>query len=305
MAVTAGLVLVAQPAVADTAPPVAGTPETVSSDVLPTAQIDGVVWDQEVAGNTVYVGGEFGTARPAGAAAGVNTAVRNEPPRLQPHERRDDVLDAERQRPRPRPGSSRRTTSRLSTSSASFTSIAGQTRYRIAAFDTSTGALLTKFKPVLNGRVNAVAVTNSTVYLVGQFTVANGVAAHGCRSLDAATGAIKPGWIPQLTNGQATSIVVKSDGSKVVLGGDFQSVNGSSDPGYGLASLDGATAALQPFNVNSRVRNADTNAAIINLAVRRGRRLRNRAALRFGHPRGNLLRQLGHGRHQLDRGLPR
>ncbi|MCU1409257.1 MAG: hypothetical protein JWM23_1337, partial [Microbacteriaceae bacterium] len=34
----AGLVFFAQPAVADTAPPVPSTPETVSSDGLPTVQ---------------------------------------------------------------------------------------------------------------------------------------------------------------------------------------------------------------------------------------------------------------------------
>ncbi|MET0977080.1 MAG: PKD domain-containing protein [Leifsonia sp.] len=265
LAVTAGLVLVAQPAVADTAPPTAGTPETVSSDVLPTAQIDGVVWDQEVAGNRVYAGGEFGTARPAGADPGVNTVVRNN---LLAYNLTTGVLDAAWA---PNPNARVRNLEispdgqRLYVA-GSFTSIAGQTRYRIAAFDAATGALLNNFKPVLNGKVNAVAVTNSTVYLVGQFTVANGVAVTGAAAFDAATGAIRPGWIPQLTNGQATSIVVKSDGTKVVIGGYFQSVNGSSNPGYGLASLDGTTAALQTFNVNNVVRNADANAAISSLA---------------------------------------
>ena len=42
----------------------------VTSDVLPTAQIDGVVWSQAIVGDTVYVGGNFGHARPAGVAAG-------------------------------------------------------------------------------------------------------------------------------------------------------------------------------------------------------------------------------------------
>ena len=44
--------------------------QTVSADALPTAQIgNGVVWDQAVVGNTVYVAGSFSTARPAGSAA--------------------------------------------------------------------------------------------------------------------------------------------------------------------------------------------------------------------------------------------
>jgi hypothetical protein len=48
----------------------------VSSDALPAPQIDGVVWDQVVIGNVVYVGGEFTTARPAGSKPGVDTVPR-------------------------------------------------------------------------------------------------------------------------------------------------------------------------------------------------------------------------------------
>ena len=67
-------------ATADTAPPVANdptNPETVSAKPLPTVQIDGVVWSQTVVGNTVYVGGNFTTARPAGAAPGVTRPAGN------------------------------------------------------------------------------------------------------------------------------------------------------------------------------------------------------------------------------------
>ena len=53
------------------------TPVTVSADALPTVQIDGVAWSQAVVGNTVYVGGRFTNARPAGAAAGVNQTARS------------------------------------------------------------------------------------------------------------------------------------------------------------------------------------------------------------------------------------
>ncbi len=53
-----------------------GPPATVASDSLPAPQINGVVWDQEIVGNTVYVGGNFTTARPAGAAPGVSEVTR-------------------------------------------------------------------------------------------------------------------------------------------------------------------------------------------------------------------------------------
>lgn len=53
----------------DTAPPV-GTASTVSADVLPTWQINGVVWSQVVVNNTVYATGSFTKARPPGVPAG-------------------------------------------------------------------------------------------------------------------------------------------------------------------------------------------------------------------------------------------
>jgi hypothetical protein len=50
---------------ADTSPP-SGLPATMSADLLPTVQIDGVAWAEVVVGNTVYVTGSFANARPAG-----------------------------------------------------------------------------------------------------------------------------------------------------------------------------------------------------------------------------------------------
>ena len=52
-------------------------PATVTADPLPTVQIDGVAWTQAIVGNTVYVGGEFQNARPAGAAAGTQLTPRS------------------------------------------------------------------------------------------------------------------------------------------------------------------------------------------------------------------------------------
>ena len=49
----------------------------VTADALPTAQIDGVVWDQAIVGNTVYAGGQFTSARPAGARPGTNESPRS------------------------------------------------------------------------------------------------------------------------------------------------------------------------------------------------------------------------------------
>ena len=73
--VLSSVAFAALPAEADTAP-AAGTPSTVSADSLPAPQTNGVVWAQAVIGNTVYVGGNFTQAQPAGAAAGVSMVGR-------------------------------------------------------------------------------------------------------------------------------------------------------------------------------------------------------------------------------------
>ena len=71
-------------AVANTAPP-AGTASTVSADVLPTWQINGVVWAQVLVGNTVYVTGSFTKARPPGVGQG-GAGPRLEHLRVQRHD---------------------------------------------------------------------------------------------------------------------------------------------------------------------------------------------------------------------------
>src|SRR3712207_203455 len=81
MLLAAGVLILSAPAAnADSAPldPASpATPVTVTADALPTTQINGVAWSQVVVGNTVYVAGQFSTARPAGAPAGTQEVVRN------------------------------------------------------------------------------------------------------------------------------------------------------------------------------------------------------------------------------------
>ena len=59
-------------------PPIAQrSAQGVTADGLPTVQIDGVVWSVAVVGNTVYAGGSFANARPAGAAPGTSLTPRS------------------------------------------------------------------------------------------------------------------------------------------------------------------------------------------------------------------------------------
>ncbi|TXK17733.1 PKD domain-containing protein [Homoserinibacter sp. GY 40078] len=256
--------LPAPPAAADTAPPAAGIPTTVSSDSLPTPQIDGVVWDQEIVGDTVYVGGNFRTARPAGAAPGTSTVPRafllsyrlstgvltSWAPVLNGQV---DAIDASPDGSRVYVG-------------GAFTTVDGVTRNRIVAFDTATGQAISSFAGSANGEVFAIDSTSSTVYFAGNFSQSNGVSRPGrAAAASAATGATTA-WAPVLASGRAYELLVSPDGTRVVIGGSFTSINGSGQPGYGLGAVTSTTGASLPFPVNDIVRNAGTYAAIYSLS---------------------------------------
>jgi PKD repeat protein len=237
------------------------TSGTVSADALPTVQIDnGVVWSQAIVGNTVYAGGEFQNTRPAGAKVGTSLTPRS------------NLLAYDI------------TTGNLITSFAptvnaavrvvaaspdgktvyiggTFTSINGSSRFRIAAFSTATGALITTFKPILGTQVNAIVATNTTVYVGGNFTSAAGVTRNRLAAFSAATGALL-GWNPN-ADGNVNAMVMTPDGSRLIVGGAFQNVAGA--PNYGLAAVDATTGAVLPWAANQTVRDAGSASAIESL----------------------------------------
>ncbi len=255
--------LVAAPAQADTAPPNPADPVTVSADALPTAQINGVVWNQQVAGDRVYVGGEFTRARPPGAAAGTSEVVRNN---MMAYSLSTGALNtsfapdfnAEVRDLALTPDGTKLV------AVGAFTSINGEARYRVAAFDAATGALISSFRPTVNSTVSAVAVTNTTVFIGGNFSSANGTARTKVAALRLDNGATLP-LSADLVDGSVQAITVAPDGGSIVIGGSFTSVDGSSNPGYGLARLDSTTGDMMPLPVNTQIRNGGDESAILSL----------------------------------------
>jgi PKD repeat protein len=252
-------------AYADTAPP-EGTAVTAAADPLPTTQIDGVVWTQVIVGNTVYAGGNFTKARPAGVApGGVGEVARSN---LLAYNLTTGELD-----PSFAPALNGQVKELALSPDKSilyvagqFTTINGVNRYRVAAFSTATGALL-PFQPNINSTVNGITVTSSLIYIVGIFTTVGGQLRDGVAAILPTTGAVTA-FNPILGGGDAQAIVVSPDGTKVVLGGNFTTVNGSGSPGYGLAMVDAATSASLPTPVNSVVRNGGSTAGITELVAR-------------------------------------
>lgn len=255
-------VVTAGPAAADSAPVDPTLPATVTSDPLPTAQINGVVWKQRVVGDTVFVAGNFTKARPAGSAPGVNEVTRT-------HLLAYDITTGALKPFAPTVNAQVKDLAvspdgKTLYAAGQFTTVNGVNRYRVAAFDTATGALSTTFRPTVNGSIGAITASATSVFIGGTFTSVNGTARVRIAALAASNGATLP-FTATLGDGAVQALTTAPDGASVVAGGSFTSMNGSSSPGYGLARLDSATGANLPLPVNTVARNAGPDSAILSL----------------------------------------
>lgn len=259
------LTAVAGGASADTAPVNPAdpkTPVTVSSDPLPTAQLDGVAWQQVVVGDTVYVAGKFTKARPAGAAAGSQTVARN------------NVLAYRLSTGELLPFSANLNGQALSIAASpdgsriyvggEFTSVNGTPRSRIVALNAADGSVIASFNPKVGGTVRALATAGDTVYAGGIFSNVGSVSRSRLAAFRAGDGALLP-WNPQ-TNNRVNALVVSPDGRQVVVGGAFSTLNGSSRPGFGLGRVDAVTGSNLSLGVNNTVRNSGNASAILSLS---------------------------------------
>ncbi|GAA1389858.1 PKD domain-containing protein [Luteococcus peritonei] len=235
------------------------TPSMVTADALPTTQIDGIAWDQVIVGNTVYVGGEFANARPAGAAPGTNLVPRSN---LLAYDITTGVL---------KPGFAPVVNGKVKTLTASpdgrklyiggsFTTVNGQPRNRIAAINLADGSLDKAFAPSANNSVDAIHVGTETVWFGGTFSTVDGQPRG--RLAAATTGGQLTGWAPT-ADLYVSGMTLTPDGSKLAVGGTFNTINGTDSPG--LAFLDPATGVLHPFAANQVVQNHGTSSGIYSL----------------------------------------
>ena len=237
-------------------------PATVSADALPTVQINGVVWAQAVVGNTVYVGGNFTSARPAGSPAGTNEVPRSN---FLAYDLTTGalltsvVLDANAQ---VRTIEASPDGSRVYVG-GDFTTFGGQTRSRIAAINTATNTLVGNFTPSVGYHVYDIAPTATTVYVGGNFL---NVGAQLRERLAAfsTTGTLLS-WAPSVPDREVAAIRVSPDGTKVAIGGKFETVNGTNTFGRGLAMLDATTGAIVSFPATSIIRNGGEDGSITSL----------------------------------------
>ncbi|GAA4753683.1 hypothetical protein GCM10025783_28240 [Amnibacterium soli] len=228
-----GLALVAAPAApadALTAADVSAA-SAVTADALPTVQVNGVVWAQKIVGDTVYVGGSFTTAQPAGAAAGVGTVSRTN---LLAYDLNTGALKTAFVPVTN--GQVRAITASPDGSqiwvAGDFNQVNGLSRPFVAALDPTTGAP-TSFRIVPNAPVYGIAISGSTVFFGGNFTAVNSTTRTRAASVST-SGTLLP-FAPAVPDQTVRAVVVSPDGSKVVLGGSFTSLNGSTSSGQASA----------------------------------------------------------------------
>ncbi|MCB0911275.1 MAG: PKD domain-containing protein, partial [Propionibacteriaceae bacterium] len=252
------------PAQAAPPPLLARTSGSITADRLPTVQIDGVVWSQVVVGNTVYAGGRFTYARPAGAAAGTNQTARNN---LLAYDIRTGELITSFA-----PNLNGQVLSVAASPDGSriyvagdFTSANGVARRRLAAYSTATGALITSFNPSgPNSLARAVIATNDTVYVGGGFLGAGSTLRNNLAAFSAATGAILP-WNPD-ADAAVWGLALSTDGGSVFASGMFENMGGQ--PAYGMAKINASSGAMDPaWQATDTVRNAGPDAAVGSLRV--------------------------------------
>ena len=221
--------------------------QALSGNTSPMWQTNNEVDTLEVSGTRVYAGGKFTRVRPPGAAVGTNETTRTY---LAAFNTSNGTLAT---------GFNVTLNGVVEDISASpdgtriyivgrFTTVNGQPRQRIAAVNATTGSLIPDFIANANSRTRSVDASNSTVYVSGDFSAINGVGRTRMASLSASTGAVNPDFDPTL-NARGNSILIAPDGSRVLVGGNFDTVNGVFTGG--MASLDPSTGATRPWEANT------------------------------------------------------
>jgi hypothetical protein len=98
-------------------------------------------------------------------------------------------------------------------------------------------------------------VYGSSVYLGGTFGTINGVAHKDLAAVNATTGALLTTFTAT-AGGQVRALALPADGSRLLAAGDFNTIG--SQPQHGIASLDPATGALEPWAANGVLTNTST-----------------------------------------------
>jgi hypothetical protein len=210
-------------------------------------QTNGRVETIVVSGTTAYLGGEFTSVRPSGDPLGTGEVPRAGAAAV-------DITTGDLLPWNPDVGGTVQTILVNGSTvylGGSFTTVGGTSIKDLAAVDATSGALTTGFKPKPNGAVFGLALQSGELYVGGSFTKLGGGTVGSLGAVNATTGALDTGFVANVAGAggakaKVATIALTTDGSRLVIGGTFTTVNGSADQYLGAVSP--ATGAVQTWS---------------------------------------------------------
>ena len=250
-----------RPAHAAVSPIIDRGAQGMTADGLSTVQIDGIVWTQVVVGDTVYAGGNFTTARPAGAAPGESTVPRWNLLAF-------DITTGELKTgfaPKVEGGAVRA----LAVSpdkktlyvGGAFSSVDGAKRSRFAAITLADGTLQS-MAPAFSNEVTTILAASGNIFVGGYFTKV-GTATRQRLAALTTTGQLRP-WAPA-ADGTVRAMTRTPDGRSLVVGGSFYKIGRVA--ACGMTRLSMTTGAVQSWSINTLVKNCGPSTAILSLTA--------------------------------------
>jgi hypothetical protein len=240
--------------------PVGAADGSVSSTALSSWEVDNTVWALAYANGVVYVGGQFGNALPPGTPAGTTTGevartylaafnsttgalITSFDPVITGSSTSTDGVYALTVSPN----------GQTLYVGGIFNHVNGSYRDNLAAFNISGSTpTLSSWAPSAYGKVTSISVSSSgsAIYIGGAFnelgTSPNLAARNYAGAVDA-SGNVLP-WAPALNN-TVTSVAADPDGSQVLVGGYFGTINGVTEPGAGAVDPTTGTTT-EPWGAN-------------------------------------------------------
>lgn len=252
------LLAISSPASMADSRPDPGVPATVTADALSTWQVNGVVWSQVTVGNTVYAAGRFTKARPPGVAEGGAGEVAANNVFAYDIRTGGRVVSFNHQLNAQALAITRSPDGSKVFVGGDFTTVDNQPRAHVAVFDTATNKL-SSVAPSVGGQVRSLAATNSTLYAGGSFTKAGGLLRTRLAALSTSNGSVTP-WTASADDNSVWAMTLSPDGSRLIVGGAFTTLNGL--PAYGMGSLSTTTGKQLPWAANQTIRDAGSAGAI-------------------------------------------
>ena len=124
----------------------------------------------------------------------------------------------------------------------SFTNIGGESRYHVAALDSTDGSLIA-WNPTTEGPVATLAVSGNDIYTGGWFSRAGGKVRSRLFAMDATTGMVTD-WNPNVVGLSVTALAAANN--LIYAGGNFSEVGG--EHRSAIAALDASTGMATAWN---------------------------------------------------------